>query len=181
MSWADIKNKYRSGGTSADQRTEDMAARRVLRALGLSEKALPGLERLLGLDAQRQADTTLLERTDAVAQRSGCTALWPLAPVRDVKSAQEAEDAVLELAERQKSYAAKPYVDRPVAVVYRVKGSQDLRAKVWLGGLDLLDPQRIPLPCRLYRSRDLSCIMADCAAEDFYKSLVKGAVKWTSS
>lgn len=181
MSWADIKNKYRSGGTSADQRTEDMAARRVLRALGLSEKALPGLERLLGLDAQRQADTTLLERTDAVAQRSGCTALWPLAPVRDVKSAQEAEDAVLELAERQKSYAAKPYVDRPVAVVYRVKGSQDLRAKVWLGGLDLLDPQRIPLPCRLYRSRDLSCIMADCSAEDFYKSLVKGAVKWTSS
>ena len=181
MSWADIKRKYEDGGASASQSTEDMAARRILRALGLSEKALPGLERLLGLDAQRQADTTLLERTDAVAQRSGCSALWPLAPVRDVKSAQEAEDAVLELAERQKSYAAKPYVDRPVAVVYRVKGSQDLRTKVWLGGVDLLDPQRIPLPCRLYRSRDLSCIIADCNAEDFYKSLVKGAVKWTSS
>lgn len=181
MSWADIKRKYEDGGASASQSTEDMAARRILRALGLSEKALPGLERLLGLDAQRQADTTLLERTDAVAQRSGCTALWPLAPVRDVKSIQEAEDAVLELAERQKSYAAKPYVDRPVAIVYHVKGSEGLRAKVWLGGVDLLDLHRIPLPCRLYRSRDLSCVMADCDAEDFYKSLVKGAVKWTSS
>lgn len=181
MSWADIKRKYEDGGASASQSTEDMAARRILRALGLSEKALPGLERQLGLDAQRQDDTTLLERTDAVAQRSGCSALWPLAPIRDVKSVQEAEDAVLELAERQKSYAAKPYVDRPVAIVYRVKGSQDLRAKVWLGGVDLLDLYQIPLPCRLHRSRDLSCIMADCDAEIFYNSLVKGAVKWTSS
>ena len=88
---------------------------------------------------------------------------------------------MLELAERQKSYAARPYVDRPVAIVYHVKGSEGLRAKVWLGSLDLLDLHRIPLPCRLYRSRDLSCTMADCDAEDFYKSLVKGAVKWTSS
>ena len=89
---------------------------------------------------------------------------------------QEAEDAVLELAERQKSCT-----DRPVAVVYHVRGSEGLRAKLWLGGVDLLDLCKIPLPCRLYRSRDLSCVMADCDAEDFYKSLVKGTVKWTSS
>ena len=181
MGWTDIKRKYENGGASASQSTEDMAARRILAALGLSEKALPGTERMLGLDVQRLDDTTMLERVDAVAQRSGCTALWPLAPVRDVKSAKEAEDAVIELAERQKSYAARPYVDRPVALVYRVKGSQDLRAKVWIGGVDLLDLQRVPLPCRLYRSRDMTCILADCDAGDFYKSLVKGTVKWTSS
>ena len=177
MSWADIKRKYEDGGASASQSTEDMAARRILRALGLSEKALPALERQLGLDVRRQADTTLLERTDAVAQRSGCPALWPLAPVRDVKSVQEAEDAAIELSEQLRPCPAL----RPVAIVYRVRGSEGLRAKVWLGGLDMLDLHRVPLPCRLHRSRDLSCVLADCDAEDFYKSLVKGGPTWTSS
>lgn len=175
MAWTDIRRKYSDGGASASQSTEDMAARRILRALGLSEKALPGLERQLGLDVQRQDDTTLLERTDAVAQRSGCSALWPLVPVRDVKSGREAEDAVVELAEMRGSDS-----ERPVAVVYRVAGTQDVRAKVWLGGLSLLYLDRIPLPCRLYRNRE-QCIMADCDAQDFYNSLTRGGAKWTSS
>jgi len=177
MSWTDIKRKYEEGGADATQSTEDMAARRILRALGLSEKALPSWERRLGLDTLRQDDTTLYERACAVAQRSGCQALWPLAPLRDVKNAQEAEDAAIELSEQLRPCPAL----RPVAVVYRVKDTQELRVKVWLGGVDLLDLCRIPLPCKLYRSRDQSCVMADCDAEVFYKSLAKGGPKWTSS
>lgn len=177
MGWTDIKRKYDGGGTSASQSTEDMAARRVLRALGLSEKSLATIERQLGLDVQRQDDTTLLERAGAVAQRSGCQALWPLPPVRDVKSAQEAEDSVIELSEQLRPCPAL----RPVAIVYRVKNENDIRAKVWLGGVDMLDPTRIPLPCRLYRSRDQSCIIADCDAGVLYNSLTKGGVTWTIS
>ena len=176
MSWADIKRKYDGGGASATQSTEDMAARRVLRALGLSEKALPAAERNLGLDARRQGDTTLLERASAMAERSGHRALWPLPPVRDVKSEKEAEDILLELAEQHKADLL-----RPVALVYRLKESQDLRAKIWLGDTDYLDLARLPMPCRLHRTRDCQHVLADCDAEVFYRSCAKGGTTWTSS
>ncbi len=170
MSWTDIKRKYAGGGASATQSTEDMAARRVLRALGPTEKALPTAERKLGLDTRRQEDTTLLERAAAVADRSGCTALWPLHPVRDVKSEREAEDILAELSEQTLSHSAT----RPVAIVYRIAGTQDLRAKLWLGGVDCLDLSGLPLPCRLHRTRDGQHVLADCDAELFYKSCTKG-------
>jgi len=166
MGWTDIKRKYDGGGASATQSTEDMAARRVLRTLGLTEKALPAAERAAGLDVKRQADTTLLERASAMAERSGHRALWPLPPVRDVKSEKEAEDVLLELAEQHGADLI-----RPVALVYRLKGSQDLRAKTWLGDIEYLDLARFPMPCRLYRSRDGSCVLGDCDAQVLYDSL----------
>lgn len=167
MSWTDITRKYDGGGASATQSTEDMAARRVLRALGLTEKALPAAERKLGLDIRRQEDTTLLERAAAVAERSGCTALWPLHPVRDVKSEREAEDILAELSEQALSHQAT----RPIALVYRVKGTEHLRATEYVGSGDLLDLTRVPLPCRLEKSRDGTCVVLHCDAQDFYNSL----------
>lgn len=169
MSWTDIKRKYDGGGASATQSTEDMAARRVLRALGLTEKTLPAAERNLGLDAKRQADTTLLERASAVAQRSGHRALWPLAPVRDVRHWREAENTLLELAEQRRGDDSV----RPIALVYRIAGTQDLRVKAYAGPGRLLDLSKAPLPCRVERSRDKSCVVIDCDAQTFYDSLLE--------
>ena len=169
MSWADIKRKYDGGGAMASQSTEDMAARRVLRALGVTEKTLPAVERECGLDAKRQADTTLLERAAALAERMGRRALFPLAPVRDVRSLQEAELAVLELAEQRKHDDAA----WPIALVYRVKGTEHLRAAEYVGPGDLLDLTRAPLPCQLAKSRDGTCVVLHCEAQDFYDSLAR--------
>ena len=171
MAWTDIRRKYSGGGALASQSTEDMAARRILHALGLSEKRLPAVEKALGLDAMRQADTTLLERAGAVAKHSSC---GPLPPVRDVKSDREAEEAVLELAEQ------RAVAFRPAALVYRIAGSQDLRAKLWIWS-GLLELDKIPLPCRVSHSRDSRGAVVDCDAQDYYSSLTKGGVQWTNT
>lgn len=167
MSWADIRKKYRDGGAMASQSTEDMAARRVLRALGVTEKALPAAERAAGLDAKRQADTTLLERAAALAATTGIPALYPLPPVRDVKSPKEADDAVLEYAEQRRHYGKV----NPVAIVYRVSGTQDLRAKIWVNDSDdcCIDPEGLPMPCRLYHAPGTTDILADCDAEVYFR------------
>lgn len=165
MSWADIRKKYRDGGAMASQSTEDMAARRVLRALGVTEKTLPAAERECGLDAKRQADTTLLERAAALAGR---ICRFPLAPVRDVRSVQEATLAVLEIAEQRKYDGTWP-----IALVYRVKGTEHLSAAEYVGPGDLLDLTKAPLPCRLEKSRDGTCVVLHCDAQDFYNSLVR--------
>jgi hypothetical protein len=167
MSWADIKKKYRDGGAMASQSTEDMAARRILRALGVTEKRLPAAEREYGLDVKRQADTTLLERSEALAARIG---RFPRVPVRDVRSVQEATLTVLELAEQRKYDGTWP-----AALVYRVKGSEHLHAAEYVGPGDLLDLTKIPLPCRLKKSRDWTCVVLHCDAQDFYNSLVRRA------
>lgn len=70
MSWKDVKARYAAAG-GVLQATEDMVARRVLRAFGLVERTLPGAERELGIRDDVRDDTTLFERARAVALRLG--------------------------------------------------------------------------------------------------------------
>ena len=163
MSWADIKRKYANGGASASQSTEDMAARRILRAMGLSEKTLPAAEKAAGLAETRQADTTLLERTTALADAFGALVLRRLPPVRDVRNQREAENAVLELGEQNKGRAD---------LVYRVHGDDRLMGVVRLSSL-LVDTDNMPMPCRMTRSRDGTAVLLWCDAQTLYSKLLK--------
>lgn len=166
MSWADIKNRYKTGGTVATQSTEDMAARRILRALGLAEKGLPAAEKAAGTAGQRQADTTLLERAGALVGALAPALRKALPPVRDVKNLREAEDAALELAEQ-----------RPggYGLVYRVRGTENLMA-MWKPHAQLVDLADVPMPCRLFRSRDGSCVLMSCDAQALYDKLMNREV-----
>jgi len=163
MSWADIKRRYEKSGGAATQSTEDLAARRILRALGLAEKTLWKAEKDTGLDNRVHAETTLLERATALARLKN-SAFYPPPPVKDVRSFREAEDTVLELAEQ------RPYYDmaRPVALVYRVKVGKSLRTLLYAGCNQFLDLTRTPFPCTLLKSRDGKAILCDCDAQDFY-------------
>lgn len=167
MSWADIKNRYKTGGTAATQSTEDMAARRILRALGLAEKGLPAAEKAAGLADGRQADTTLLERAEALVVAFAPELRKALPPVRDVRNLREAEDAVLELAEQ-----------RPdgYGLVYRVRGTDNLTA-MWKPHGQLVDLDDTPMPCRLSRSRDRSCVLMSCDAQVLYDKLMNREVQ----
>ena len=162
MSWADVKRKYQAGGTSAGQSTEDMAARCILRALGLSERTLPNAERVTGTAECITPDSTLLERATAVAATVACLPALP--PVRDVKSPQEAEDMAVELGEQARGRAD---------LVYRVRGDRTLMAMIRLGSL-LVDTDNMPMPCRLFRSRDCSCVLLACEARTYYAYRLRG-------
>ena len=74
MSWTDLKRRYERGDLLASQSTEDMTARRVLRAMGLTEASFPRAEHELGTDLKRTEETTLLERVRTTAP------LFELAP-----------------------------------------------------------------------------------------------------
>ena len=167
MSWTDIKRKYANGGASASQSTEDMAARRILRAMGLSEKTLPAAEKAAGLAETRQADTTLLERATALVDAFGAAVLGRLPPVRDVRSLQEAENIVLELGEQNRGRAD---------LVYHVRGGDSLMGVVRLGSL-LVDTDNIPMPCRLTRSRDGTAALLWCDAQVLYSKLLRPEVQ----
>lgn len=167
MSWADIKNRYRSGGTAATQSTEDMAARRILRALGLSEKGLTAAEKAAGIADRRQADTTLLERVQAVV--SAVAGRSALPAVRDVRNVGEAEEMALEIAEQNPS---NPWL------VYHVKGTDGLMAVRRVcdvcGTVVELD---MPMPCRLFVSRGGNSIMVSCDAQALYNKLMNSEVR----
>lgn len=167
MSWADIKRKYETEGT-ASQSTEDMAARRVLRACGLTEKALWRAEKETGTDLARQEDSSLWERTvRLVRERAGSSAFFPPPVVRDVKSFKDAEDTLLELVDGWNAALCR---NTPV-LVYRVKGGKDIRALQSKGPADVLCTGELPLPCRLIISRDGKSIMVDCDAAVYFDTL----------
>lgn len=169
MSWADVKRKYSSGMTSASQSTEDMAARRILRALGLTEQSLPQAETMAGTASERMPDTTLLERAESLYleyAHAGPRAVVPLPPVRDVRGFREAEDTVLELAEQRKR----------AVLVFRIRGTDDLQAMGRLNSL-LVDTDNLPMPCRLMKSRDGKCVLLCCEAQDYYNNMIRQETK----
>ena len=167
MSWADIKNRYKTGGTAATQSTEDMAARRILRALGLSEKGLPAAEKAAGLADRHQADTTLLERVQAVV--SAVAGRGALPAVRDVRNVGEAEAMALEIAEQSPS---NPWL------VYRVKGTNGLMAMRRVCDVcGTVVGLNMPMPCRLFVSRGENSIMVSCDAASLYNKLLRPEVQ----
>lgn len=170
MSWADIKRKYESEG-SASQSTEDMAARRVLRACRLTEKALWRAEKEAGTDLARREDSTLWERTVRLVRETvRATAFFPAPTVRDVKSFKEAEDTLLELVEGWTAASRNVPV-----LVYRIRNCKtaggDLRALQSKGCADVLLLNELPLPCRLLRSRDGQSLLVDCDAGVYFDTL----------
>lgn len=168
MSWADIKRKYETVGT-ATQSTEYMAARRIFRALGLTERTVPAAEHELGI--VRDNDTTLLERATMLV-----SAMLPdvrLPPVRDVRSFKEAEDALIELAESPANTVSGKI--RLTSLVYRIKGAQDIRALLYLGyaACTMLDLSTVPTPGVLMRTRDGEELLLDCDAIILYTKIIK--------
>lgn len=168
MSWADIKRKYERQGT-ATQSTEDIVARRVLRACGLTEKALWRAERDAGTENERREDSTLLERTVRLVQAASSgsqTAFFPPPVVRDVKSFKEAEDTLLELIDGLDRTVRAP------VLVYRVKGGKDVRALQSKGCADMITVSELPLPCRIMKSRDGQETLVDCDAGTYFDTLL---------
>ena len=165
MSWADIKRKYANGGTSASQSTEDMAARRILRALGLTEQKLPQAEAMAGTAVERVRDTTLLERVERlfmVYANDRLRYVQSLPPIRDVRSFREAENTVIEIAEQHKG----------ATLIFKIRGTDHLQAVTRLSSL-LVDTDNIPIPCRLERSHDKKCVLLYCDAQVYYDDLVR--------
>lgn len=162
MGWAAVKAKYDLLGT-ATQSTEDMVARRVLRAMGLTEKAFPRAERELGTDQKRTDSTSLLERVKtyfAQAYEVTCRSFrFPM--VRDVKSPKDAEHVLLDLVEQARD-------KRGTTLVYRVRGTDDVRALTCLGSGSTLFACDLVLPCVLRRTRDGTFLLSDCAVQDYF-------------
>lgn len=168
MSWADIKRKYESSEGTATQSTEDMAARRILRALGVTEPHLYQAERESGTGGLVSPDATLFERAVRLA-RNSTGAFYPPPTVMDVKNAKEAETALLELVDANK---AKSVLKTP-SVIYRIKGEKDLHAMLCLGDPEFLIVEKLPLPCRIRQSKDNGVLLADCDAQTYCNHAVK--------
>lgn len=170
MSWVDIKRRYEEGRTATDQGTENMAARRILRAIGLTEKTMAAMEKATGTASEIRPDTTLLERAERlVRELDGKTLhlyLGRLPPVRGVRNLQEAENIVLDLAEQADGRSGR------ANLVFRVRGTDSLMAVTRLGSL-LVDTDNLPLPCRLERSRDGTAVLLWCEADLLYRHLIR--------
>lgn len=164
MSWADIKRRYETSGGSASQSTEDMVARRILRALGATEGGLPHMERELGL--ARRADDTLLERAVALARLMRDT-VWRVPPIMDVRTVKAAEDALLDLVDGAD-------VKADTAVVYRKTGERGIHAMIWLGKPDAIVASTLPVPCRILRCRDGETLVVDCDVGDYIAKKIGG-------
>ena len=164
MSWSDLKRRYERGEFGATQSTEDMAARRILHCLGLTEKTLWRRERETGLN--NGDPKTLYERACDVARERPERIVLP--PVRDVKSEKEAEDTLMELCETLTFHPTSG----ACALVYRVKGGKDLRALISKGQPDVLYLPEMPLPCTLRMGRDGKSVLACCDAEAYYATIL---------
>ena len=165
MSWADLKRKYAAGECAASQSTEDMAARRILRALGLTEKTLWRREREAGI--ANDGRDTLLERARAVALELPEPIILP--PVRDVKSVKEAERILFDLGETLTFGSSRGFC----ALVYRIKGGSSLRAIVSKGEADLLYVEELPTPCTIRKAADGKTVLLDCDAGTYYDTILK--------
>ena len=171
MGWYDVKAKYDMFGT-ATQSTEDMVARRVLRAMGLTEKMLPRAERDLGTDRLRMESTSLLDRVKtyfAQAYEVPCRS-FRFPAVRDVRSPKDAERVLLDLVEQSRDKCG-------TTLVYRVKGTDDVRAMTYLGGSLTLFASDLVLPCTLRLTRDGAFLLSDCAAQDYFNHVTGKDVK----
>ena len=158
MSWRDVKARYAAAG-GVLQGTEDMVARRVLRAVGLTEGRLFGAERELGLRDDVRDDTTLFERARAVALRLRGKACPSTTFDCGTETALLAEAD--ELAENGVSaFFARVGDGKPVAVVgFAFAGAVYADA--------------IVTPCALRRSSDGRLFMV-CDAGDYLKWLYGG-------
>ena len=168
MSWADVKRRYEQRGT-ATQSTEDMTARRILRAMGLTEKTIWRAEREAGTENSRREDSTLLERVTRLAQAGyrGAERFFPPPTVRDVKNFREAEDTLMELVEAWKCVSR----NYPV-LVYRTKGSKDIRVLQSRGCSDVMCLDDIAFPCTLLKGRDGNTTIVDCDAGVYFDKLL---------
>lgn len=171
MGWAAVKARYDLLGT-ATQSTEDMVARRVLRAMGLTEKAFPRAERNLGTDQRRTDSTSLLERVKVYfAQAYEVTSRsWAFPAIRDVKSAKDAEHTLLDLVEQARD-------KHGTTLVYRVKGTDDIRTLTFLGSGGTLFGVDLVLPCLLRQTQDRKWLLADCDAQDYFNHVTGKDVK----
>lgn len=166
MSWADIKRRYAESGGTASQSTEDMVARRILRAVGTTEDRLPALERDKGLDKSRAADTTLLERAIALARVASDTFRSPPAVV-NVNTRKAAERALFDTVDGKS-------VKSGSAVVYRRAKDRELRVLMWLGDVRSVDVTELPLPCFVYRHEKENTVIAECDALEYFKKQIGG-------
>lgn len=165
MSWADIKKRYERGRINS-QSTEDMVARRILRALGLTDKKLYEFECDNGIRDKVQEDTPLLDRAEAAAAVVGGLSLIP--EVREVKSGKEAETNLMELME---GGYTNPRNNR---IVYRVKRGKDVRVLIAVRGNAAIDTANLPLPCALARGKEDDIVLIDCAADVYFNSVLGG-------
>lgn len=164
MSWADLKRKYESGECSATQSTEDMAARRVLRAMGLTEKSFPRAERELGTDLRRTETTTLLERVKAYFSEAheATSRVWRFPEVRDVRSVKDAEHILMDLVEQSREKAN-------TSLVYRIKQTDDLRVMTYIGGGTIFGCD-LTFPCILRKTGE-GLVISDCDAWDYFEHI----------
>lgn len=163
MSWTDLKRRYERGDLLASQSTEDMTARRVLRAMGLTEAAFPRAEHELGTDLKRTEETTLLERVrtyfyERYPTTSRC---FRFPEVRDVRSIGDAENVLLDIAEQAKD-------TKGVSLVYRIKGTENVRVMSTLSPGGMIFGYELPLPCVLRATRDKGSIICDCDAQAYF-------------
>ncbi len=157
MSWASIKRRYETTGGLACQGTEDMVARRVLRALGLSEPRLAAAERESGLAYDE--DATLLERAVAVA-RARSDSFGRMPEVMDVRSVRAVEKELADEYEERGASEGAP------AVAYRVAGEADVRVMSCLGPADSVRVGELPMPCRLHAVG--GNVMATCSVDAYF-------------
>jgi hypothetical protein len=157
MSWASIKRRYEAEGGLAGQSTEDRVARRILRALGLSEPRLAAAERGSGLAYDE--DATLLERAVRIA-RTRSDSFGRMPEVMDAKSDKAVEKELADEYEERGTSEGAP------AIAYRVGDEKEVRVMSCLGPCGSVQVCDLPLPCRLH----VACghVMATCEAETYF-------------
>lgn len=76
MGWQEARKRYQDLETTTDQKVEDLVARKALRGLGLVQRQLPIVERMMYGEAY--LDEAIWMRTDRILQRTGTLKCFPV-------------------------------------------------------------------------------------------------------
>lgn len=145
MGWIEAKKRYDDGITLADQKTEDLVARRVLKGMGFVQRQLPDLERVLDIPIDR--DQAVWPRVEAAlyalalrSDRSGIFGSGRAQPGMFVIDVRETEAKHKLIKDMEPMFAAHKSKPHPLLLT-RVKGLQESLAyfPVGVGDFDFMN------------------------------------------
>lgn len=152
MGWLEAQKRYQTGDTITRQTVEDLVARRALRGLGLVQRQLPVVERMLY--DENYPDEALWVRTERILKRTAQLNGFPQAFDYILCDTTKTHKEPLERLEMFDDSIVRP------VILTRLKDTkQSLAYSIWLG--DELDEYLEPPYTALKRQGDYLIVLQD--------------------